>query len=371
MKVALVHDWLNQYGGAERVLEVLHDLFPQAPIYTSIYEPAAMPASYRAWDIRTSWLQRIPLVRRAHQPFLPCYPLAFEQFDLSEYDVVLSNSSGFCHGVLTRPETAHLNYCLTPPRYLWDTAHYVQREGLGRVARAALAPALTGLRVWDVLASTRVDAFAGISKAVVARIAKYYRRDAELIYPPVETRRLDMAAEPGAFFLIVSRLVPYKRVDLAVRACSHLGVPLVVVGDGRDRPALERLAGPTIQFRGRAGGDEVRHLLATCRAFLFPGEEDFGIAPIEAMASGRPVIAFKAGGALETVLPGETGEFFAEPTVESLAESLSSFRADRYDPRAIRRWAENFDTAIFRDRILDWVARTTASGSAHELVEVG
>ncbi len=348
LRVAIVHDWLNQFGGAEQVLEVLHDMYPSAPIYTSMYDPAAMPPQYRSWDIRPSFMQRLPLVTRHHQPFLPLYPLAFESFDLSGYDLVISNSSGFCHGVVTRAETCHVNYCLTPPRFLWNQHQYVLRERLGSLTRALLLPATSYLRTWDVAAAGRVDYFIGISRAIVARIRKVYRRDAALLYPPVNTSRFPLSLEKGDYFLVVSRLIPYKRVDVAVRALTRLGLPLLIVGEGRDRPSLERLAGPTVRFLGRLPEEELRRVMAGCRAFIFPGEEDFGIAPLEAMAAGRPVIAYGAGGALETVVPGVTGELFSECTADALAAVIADFRPDHYDPAAIARHAGRFDVEVFR-----------------------
>ena len=349
MRVAIVHDWLNQFGGAEQVLEVLHRLYPSAPIYTSMYDPMAMPPHYRTWDIRPSFIQRLPFARSHHQLFLPFYPLAFESFDLSDYDLVISNSSGFCHGVITRPETCHINYCLTPPRFLWNLPQYVQRERLGSLAQTLLLPLIGILRTWDAVAAGRVDYFIGISKAVVNRIRKFYRRAATLLYPPVNTDRFPISTEVGEYFLVVSRLIPYKRVDLAVRAFTSLRLPLIIVGDGRDRRSLEAMAGPTVRFLGRVPEDELRHIVSKCRAFIFPGEEDFGIAPLEAMAAGRPVIAYAGGGALETVVPGVTGELFHVPTAEALAEAVLQFRPERYDPLVIAQHARRFDTSVFME----------------------
>ncbi len=356
MKVALVHDWLNQMGGAENVLEVLVDMFPAAPIYTSIYAPDRVSPAYRSWDIRTSWLNRLPGIGAHHQLYLPLYPLAFESFDLSEYDLVISNKSGFAHAVVTPPHTVHISYCLTPTRWLWQYETYRQREGIGRVANALLQPILTWQRMYDRLAADRVDHFIAISKEVQARIRKFYRRDSVVIHPPVDTRRFVPGNEPpGDYFLIVSRLIPYKRVDLAVEACTRLGVPLIVVGDGRDRPALERMAGPTVRFLGRVSDDEIVRLMQGCRAFLFPGLEDFGIAPVEAMACGRPVIAYAGGGALDTVVPGVTGELFREQTVDALAVVLAGFDPARYDPLACRARAEEFDTEVFKEKFLRFI----------------
>jgi glycosyltransferase involved in cell wall biosynthesis len=233
------------------------EMFPQAPIYTSIYWPQAMPEAYRSWDIRTSFMDRLPLVKKHHQPFLPLYPLAFEQFDLRGYDLVISNKSAFCHGVITAPETLHICYCLTPTRFLWDYSGYVQREGLGKLARWALPPFLSYLRLWDKAAADRVDHFVAISQAIRQRIRKFYRREAAVIHPPVDTARYAPAEGGGDDFLIVSRLIPYKRIDLAVQAFNQLGLPLTIIGDGRGKASLQAMARPNIQFMGRVPDEEL------------------------------------------------------------------------------------------------------------------
>ncbi len=353
-KAAVVVSWLNQYGGAERVLEAVHELLPQAPVYTSMFWPEAMPPDYRTWDIRVSWLDRLPFIHRHHQPFLPLYPLAFEGFDLSGYDVVLSISSGFAHGVITPPGTTHLCYCLTPGRFLWTYHAYAGRENIGPLVNALLKPILLWLRQWDRLAADRVDRFIAISTEVQRRIAKYYRRDSVLIFPPVDTDRFTQVAtaEDGDYFLVVSRLIPYKRVDLAVKAFTALGLPLVIAGDGRDRARLEALAGPNVRFLGRVADAELPGLFARCRAFVFPGHEDFGIAPVEAQAAGRAVIAYAAGGALDTVVEGVTGLFFREPTPEALAEAVRRFNPRDFNPVAIRQHALQFDKRVFQRKLM-------------------
>jgi len=358
VRVAIVHDWLNQNGGAERVLEALHGMYPQAPIFTSMYAPDRLPAEYRSWDIRTSFMQRLPLVKAHHQPFLPLYPLAFAGFDLSGFDLVISNSSAFCHGVRTPPETLHVNYCLTPPRFLWSSETYLARERAGSLLRLPLKPLLAVLRRWDVASVRGVDAFAGISQAVVERIRRCYGREASLIYPPVDTDGFAPVPEHEVedFYLIVARLVPYRRIDLAIEACNRLRVPLLVVGEGRAGAALEAKAGPTVRFLGRQPAAEVARLMARCRAFIFPGEEDFGMAPVEAQAAGRPVVAYAAGGSLETVVDGETGVLFREPTVESLMEAIERGRGIAFDPGRLRRHARLFDVGVFRERISAFVA---------------
>lgn len=354
LRVALVHDWLNQVGGAENVLIALKEIFPDAPVFTSIYDRERMPAVMRDWEIRTSFLDRLPGIYRNHQIALPLYPFAWEQFDFSGFDVVLSNKSGFCHGIITPPGTTHLCYCLTPTRYLWSTESYLQREGVGRLRRMILPPVLTLLRQWDANAARRVDHFAAISRAVQARIQKVYRADSKIIYPPVDTHRF-APGETQDYFFIVSRLIPYKRIDLAVKAFSELGLKLVIAGDGRDREALEKIAGPTVRFVGRVSDAELKTWMAGARGFLFPGEEDFGIAPLEAMSAGVPVIAYAVGGAMDTVVEHETGLFFREPTVASLKAAVEQFTTRTWDKQRIRAHAETFDVEHFKRQILAWV----------------
>ncbi len=357
LKVAIVHDWLNQIGGAEGVLEVLVEMFPQAPVYTSIYWPEAMPAAYRGWDIHTTWLDRLPGVHRHHQPYLLLYPLAFGGLELDGYDLVISNKSAFCLGVRTSPETRHICYCLTPTRFVWDFGTYVEREQIGGMARRLVRPFLGWLQRWERAAADRVDAFVAISNEIQARIWRLYGRESPVIYPPVDTGRFAPEGKGGhdAYYLIVSRLVPYKRIDLAVQAFTELGLPLWIGGEGRDRARLEALAGPNVRFLGRVPDRELGPLLARCRAFVFPGLEDFGITPVQAMAAGRPVIAYAGGGALDYVVDGVTGAFFREQTPESLMGVVQHFDETALDPAAIRTHAEQFDGRVFKSRLQSFV----------------
>jgi glycosyltransferase involved in cell wall biosynthesis len=355
MRVALIHDYLNQYGGAERVLEALHDLFPEAPVYTSIYDPDAMPAACRTWDIRPSWMQHLPVWRRLFRAYVLLYPLAFESFDLSAYDLLISSSSAFAKGIIPRSDAVHLCYCHTPMRFAWRTSDYLAREGFGAARRAALTMPLALLRMWDVVSAQRVDAFIANSRVVAQRIWRYYRREAVVIPPPVDLPPF-CKTPPGAWFLAGGRLVPYKRLDLAVQAFTRLRLPLKIFGDGRDRARLQAMAGPTVEFLGRVSEVERRALFAGCRAFVFPGEEDFGIAPLEAMAAGRPVIAYAAGGAQETVVEGVTGRFFHQQTVEALIEAIAATLTECYDAYAIRRHAEHFGKEAFLARMRSFVA---------------
>ncbi len=376
MKVALVHDYLNQMGGAERVVMALHEIFPDAPIYTSIYDPQRVDPAFQKMDIRTSFMQKFPGVTKHHQPYLPFYPFAMESLDLRGYDLVLSSSSAFGKGVITRPETMHICYCHTPMRWCWNYDEYVEREHLGGAARKVLPFLITGLRIWDQTSAMRVDHFIANSPVVAERIQKYYRREAIVIPPPVEASRFpfDPAVEPEDYFLTLSRLIPYKRVDLAIEACNQLHLPLIVVGSGRDMDRLKQLAGPTIRFMGRLSDEEVLHYFEHCRAFLSLNEEDFGITPLEAQACGRPVIAYGAGGALTSVVDGVTGTFFTEQTVDSLSTALASFDKHTYDPTVIRNHALEFDMPRFKRRILQFIEaklserKTNSTPLTHNLV---
>ncbi|MGD2143506.1 MAG: glycosyltransferase [Anaerolineae bacterium] len=350
MDLAVVHDWLNQIGGAEDVLETLVSMFPDAPVYTSMYWRDGMPSAYRGWDIRTSWMDLLPGIYRHHQPYLALYPAAFSSLDLSGYDLVLSNKSGFCHGVRTDGAT-HVCYCLAPTRYVWDFEAYAAREALSGALKVALRPLVALLQGWDYRAAQQVDHFVAISHEVQDRIRRFYGRESRVIYPPVDTRRFRPSTERDDYYLIVSRLIPYKRIDLAVRAFNRLQLPLMIAGDGRDREALEALAGPTVTFLGYVPDEELPELFARCRAYVLPGVEDFCIAPVQAQAAGRPVIAYRAGGALDTVVDGETGTFFREPTPDALAECVRSFDPGVIDADACCSNAERFTAAVFQQQL--------------------
>lgn len=359
--IALIHDWLNQLGGAEDVLEAFVALYPDAPLYTALYDRKRMPAHWREWNIHTSFIDRLPFAHRKQQLYFPFYPLAMEQFDLRGYEVVLSNKSGFCHGVITGSETMHVCYCLTPTRYVWRYHQYAERENLSRATRQALAPFLTHLRMWDRLAADRVDHFIAISDEVRRRIAKVYHRDATIIYPPVDVERFEPANVIDDYYLFVGRLVPYRRLDLLIEAFNTMGRPLVIAGTGRDRQRLEAIAGPTVKFLGYVPDHELPDLLARCRAFVWPGEEDFGISPLQANAAGRPVIAYAAGGALETVIAGPgreaTGALFAEQSVAAMIETVESFDPLAISQTAVRQHAERYDVTVFKRRIDDFVTQ--------------
>ena len=354
-KTAIVHDYLAQAGGAERVAAALHGLFPNAPLFTSVYDEKATLGYFRGIDVRTSFLQRWPLSsQRMHKFALPLYPTAFEHFDFHGYDLVLSSSSSFAKGIITPPETCHICYCHTPARFAWRQHEYLSQSRRGRLMSLLLRGMLGRLRAWDVESASRPDYYLANSFNVAQRIRKYYRRDvAAVIPPPIETERYAPVSpsEVGSHFLVVSRLVGYKRVDLAVEACNRLQVPLRVIGSGPDLVGLKRVAGPTVEFLGRLSDREVAGEFARCRALIFPGEEDFGMTPLECMASGRPVVAYAAGGALETVTDGETGVLFRDQTADSLAAALVSLDGAEFAPEALQRHAAQFGLSVFNDRM--------------------
>lgn len=352
IKVAIVHDYLHWYGGGEKVLEALHEIFPNAPVYTSVYTKERMPKAIQKMDIRPSFMQRLPFRRKILKAYTPLYPTAFEQFDFSEYDVVFSNTSGMAKGVITSPSTCHISYTLTPPRFLWNypTAY---RKKLSSLMRNVILPPLDNyLRLWDRWASDRVDYFIADSLEVQARIKKFYRRDSTVIYPPVNTKPFQTANPiEGKYFLTVSRLEAFKNVDLAVKACGELNLPLYVIGDGPMRKELEKLNKGNVTFLGKVSDSDVVKYMQECKAVIFPGADDFGIVPVEAMAAGKPVIALREGGAVETIIEEKTGEFFNNATEYSLKAVLSNFNTKQYNPLICMRQASKFDSSIFKQQI--------------------
>ncbi|WP_149535808.1 glycosyltransferase [Siccirubricoccus phaeus] len=356
MKLAIIHDSIGQYGGAEKVLEEMHAAFPDAPIFMALWNQKGLPPHFRQWDVRTSWLDRLPGARRWHRALFPLYPMAMHGFDLSGFDVVLSSSFNFAHNVVVGPEAVHICYCHSPARFLWDFHGYAERERFGRLTRGAVSAMLPTLRTMDAVAAMRVDHWISTSRLVQQRIGKYYRRESEILPPPIRVAEFRMGQGPGEHFLLLMRLVGWKRADIAIEACNRLKLPLVVAGDGRDTARLRAMAGPTIRFAGRVDGAEKAALYARSTALILPAVEDFGITPLESMAAGRPVIALGAGGALDTVRPGVTGEFFPEQNAESLIETLSAFRPEHYDSEVIRAHAETFDAVAFRAQLRQIVA---------------
>lgn len=370
MKVALIHDHLAQDGGAEKVLEVFCDMFKEAPIYTLLYDKKNVAQRYPNRRVDASIIQRMPGGVRFYQWYLPFMPMAVEFFDLREYDLVISDTSSFAKGVITTPQTTHICYCHTPTRYLWsDTHQYINELRYNKFIKKIASSILSRIRIWDRLAADRVDHFIANSKAVQVRIKKYYQRDSVVIYPPVEVEKFFIAKELGDFFLIGCRLAPYKRVDLVVETFKKLdsNYKLKVFGDGVDLKRLKKIAqgAPNIEFLGRINDEYKSELFSKCLAFLNPQEEDFGIAKVEAMASGRPVIAYKKGGALETVIEGETGIFFEEQTVDGLSTAVQKFYTDLksnnkvWDSYKIREHAKQFSLENFKKNIADFISQVT------------
>jgi glycosyltransferase involved in cell wall biosynthesis len=356
MKIALVHDYINQYGGAERVLEAFMDMYPDAPVYTLISDLSKMPERFRQVDIRNSFIQSVPFSRKLYKHMINLFPIAIEQFDLREFDVILSTSSAFAKGVLTNPNQLHISYCHTPMRYVWDLYHqYVKEDIKNPLFKFVLPLLLHSIRNWDQLSSRRVDHFIANSLNVAKRIEKYYGRPSQVIYPPVNFDQYYKSDQIKDYFLVVSRLLPYKRVDTVIEAFNQLKKPLIIIGDGYDRKRLESLAGSNITFLGYQSDETIAKYYSECQAFIMAGEEDFGITPLEAQASGRPVIAYRMGGSLETVIEGQTGLFFNEQKPESLLHTIQQFSNDQFDSDTIRNHALAFSTQRFKQEIAAFI----------------
>jgi len=358
-RVALVHDWLTGMRGGEKCLEVLCEVFPDADVYTLVHRKGSVSPVIEAHTIHESWLARLPAGRSHYRAYASLYPRAIESFDLSRYDLVVSSSHCAAKGVLTRSDTFHLCYCYTPARYFWDLyGEYFGPGKAGRLTRLVAAWAAHRFRLWDRVSADRVDFFVAISRHVADRIAKHYRRSARVVYPPVDTQTFTPEAAPpapdGGPFLLVSALVPYKGVDLAIRVANRMRIPLRVVGTGPDERRLRALAGPTVRFDGWLSPVELRDAYRSSRALIQAHEEDFGIAPLEAMACGKPVIALRRGGGGEVVVPG-TGVLFDEATEEGLEEAVRSFDPRAYDAAALRDRAMEFDREVFKDRLRDLI----------------
>jgi glycosyltransferase involved in cell wall biosynthesis len=366
-KVALVHDWLTGRRGGEKVLEVLAEIYPEAPIYTLFHFKGSQAPEIERKDIRTSFLGGFPFLKKHYRWYLPLFPLAAELFDLRDFDLVVSSSHCVAKGVITRPDAVHVSYVHTPVRYAWGQYHdYFGPGKLGVLSRPIIPYLVHRLRLWDESSAARVDRYIANSANVALRIRKYYRREAEVVHPPVDTDFFTPASKPsrGDELLIVSALVPYKRIDLAIAACNRSARKLLIVGDGPDYKALKRAAGPSVRFAGSLAAEDLRQAYRNARAFLLPGEEDFGIAALEAQACGTPVVAYGRGGALETVLPGRTGLLFRDPTVESLAAALD--KLDRFvcNKNAARSNALRFSRQAFKRRMQGALRRAGAGPEA-------
>lgn len=365
MKIALVHDFLTQLGGAEKVLEVLHEIYPEAPVYTLVYDEKATNGVFKDWNIKTSYLQNLPFGIKKYKYYLLLMPSAIESFNLDDYDVVLTSSSAYAKGVVVKPNSLSICYCHTPTRYLWSDAHtYVQELGQGKLLKKFLPIPLNYLRMWDKLAAERVDKFIANSNYVAKRIKKYYGQGSEIIFPPTDTEKFKISPEVDKYFLVISRLRPYKKVELVMQAFYKLGIPLKIIGVGsekQDKERVKKFIKPNIELLGYVSEEEKIKYLSRCQALVHPQEEDFGITVIEAMASGRPVIAYKSGGALETVIEGVTGKFFNEQTWESLADTIIKFKSEDFDPLKIREHSLKFSKEIFKNKIKDFIEKSWLS----------
>ena len=357
LKIALVHDYLIQDGGAEKVLEIFQEIWPDAPAHVLFFDKERMPR-FAKKDIRPSFLQNMPLARSKYQWYILLMPTATERYDLSEYDIIISSTSAFAKGIITRPDALHICYCHTPTRYLWsDTHSYVEELRMPKIIKSMLPPALSYLRMWDRQAADRVDRFVANSHTVKKRIHKYYRHPSDVIHPPVEVEKFQISDAPKTYFLTGGRLVAYKRYDLVIEACNKTGIPLKIFGSGPVEKSLRKQAGENVEFLGRVSDEERATLFANAKAFIHPQEEDFGITPVESMAAGRPVIAYKKGGATETVIEGLSGELFDEQSWEELADHLIRFDESRYDPQAIRAHAQKFGTERFKEEMERFVKK--------------
>ena len=349
MKTAIIHYWLVCMRGGERVLELLCELYPDADIFTHVLNPDAVSERLKSHKITTTFINRLPGASKNYTRYLPLMPLALEELDLSAYDLVISSESGPAKGVITRPDATHVCYCHTPMRYLWDQYHHYRAEA-GPLRRLAMSIIFHRMRQWDVTSAARVDRFVANSRFVRERIRKYYRRDADVVPPPVDLDSFRLSTECDGYYLFVGELVPYKRADIAVKTCAAMDRPLVVVGGGPEFKRLKSISGPKTRFLGRVDASTLRRSYARCRALLYPGVEDFGIIPLEAMASGKPVIALGRGGVLDTVVDRKTGILFEEESADALAAAIECFEREErtFDPVAARARAEMFSVDSFK-----------------------
>ena len=364
MKVALVYDRVNKWGGAERVLLAFHKIFPQADLYTSVYNKEKADWA-KVFNVKTSFLQNFPFAKSSHQLFATLMPIAFESLNFDGYDLVITVTSESAKGIITKPKTLHICYCLTPNRYLWSSYDDYFKNPL---LRFFSKPIVSYLKIWDKVAAQRPDGFIAISTAVQNRIKKYYGRDSEIIYPPFmlkENPSNDSKKEfknPGEYFLIVSRLevISYKKIDIAIKACNELKLPLKIVGIGRGEKMLRKLAGPTVEFLGQLTDEKLSYYYKNCRALLFPGIEDFGLVMVEAQAFGKPVVAFRGGGAIDIIKEGITGEFFDKQTPNSLKETLAKFKDSSYNSKLCRENAQRFSFQIFEKDFREFLSKKLA-----------
>jgi glycosyltransferase involved in cell wall biosynthesis len=357
MKIAIVTDWLTNYGGAESVISAFHDLFPDAPIYTTVYKPEKMRELGKLKDVRTTYLQKLPI--KKHQWLLSLMPTAVEMMNLDNFDLVLSSCHSVSKGVITKPSTLHISYCHTPMRYAWESWDFETRlQKFPRLLHGRIRKQIKKIREWDYCAAQRVDKYIANSSHIGQQIQKYYERNSEVIYPPVHTEKFKPAKKPTEdYYFSVGRLIPYKKFDLLVATFNELGLPLKIAGTGPDLAKLKAMAKPNVEILGYVDDKKLVNLYANCKAFLFPQIEDAGIVPLEAMACGRPVIALNRGGSLDTMIDGKTGLLFKDQTLEGLSKAVKKFETMKFDPKFIRKHAEQFDVEHFKKKILNYIEK--------------
>ncbi len=355
MKLAIVHDFLNQFGGAERVVGCFTSIFPEAPVYTSIYFEQSTFDFFKKKNIKTSFMQKIPGINRHYRKFFFLYPTAFRRFDLDGYDIILTSSSSFSNYIKKGKSSIMVSYCYAPARFLWNSSKYLKREHIPGSIKMLLKPIINVMKKKDIEASKKVDHFIAISEYIKKKIKRIYNKDSVVIYPPIIFNRYKYNEEKEDFYLVVSRLKGYKRVDVAVRAFNELSKKLVIIGTGEDEIYLKKIAKPNVKILGRVSEEKLLDLYSKAKALVFTGEEDFGLTPLEAQASGTPVIAFKGGGAMETIIDGKTGFFYDRPEPDSLIDAIKIFESSVIDPEACRDNASNFDFKYFKKQIIDFM----------------
>ncbi|KKP37039.1 MAG: Glycosyltransferase [Candidatus Peregrinibacteria bacterium GW2011_GWA2_33_10] len=357
LKIALVHEYLVKLGGAEKVLAVFAEMFPDAPIFTMLYDEKICGKVFPKERIKVSGLNKLPeFIKNKRRYLFPLMPKTIENFDFSDYDIVISSNSAYCHGIITNSNTFHICYCHSPMRYAWDWYHeYKDEQRVGFFKKMIISYLMKKIRIWDKAASDRPDVYIANSKNVQNRLKKYYRTNSLIIYPPVDINRFKVQKTHEDYFLIVSTLTPYKKIDLAIKLFNKIGKKLIIIGSGNEMQYLKNISENNIEFLGYKNDQEVSEYMQNCRALIFPGEEDFGIAPIEAQACGKPVLGLEKGGLKETIISGKTGELFSEPTIESMENALAKLIDNEkfYDTELMRKNAERFGKEVFVERIRD------------------
>ena len=356
----MVHDYFTQMGGAEKVAEELYNMLPDPDLFATVALPDKMPESLRGVPIVTSWMQNLPRMRDLYRLYFPLYPFAVSSLDLTGYDLVITSSSGYVKGVRVAADALHVCYCHTPMRWVWNFDNYSSRESFAGGVKAVLPTLIRALQIWDESAARQPDHFVANSQTVAARIKRAYGRSSEVIVPPIDIDRFRVSPDQEDYYVVLARLVTYKRIDLAVAACTKLGRKLVVIGSGPALEGLKKEAGASIHFAGRASDEEVEAYVSHCRALIFPGEEDFGMAPLEVAAAGRPTIAFRAGGAVETIVENVTGVFFEKQTTEDVIGAIERFERQEWSARAIRIHAEGFSTEVFKEKFTAFLRKVGA-----------